>query len=263
MRPGTAAIAAVVWLAAATASAAPAPEQPPPPPAEPIAVEVSPERDAAIEQRLRSIYAELGSLAEVEVEVESGVVHLRGQALERDAAAEAEAIARRVDGVVIVANEVEQVRSLDRRLRPLVEHLRERGVDVLLFLPLLLVGLLIVAGFWLLARLIGRLAKRRRKASHNPFVREVVGQLVSALVIAIGIVLALELMGATTLVGAVLGTAGLVGLAVGFAFRDMAENYIASLLLSVRQPFEPNDFVELGDHAGRVIRLTSRATVLR
>lgn len=263
MRRSAAAIAVIVWLAAATVSAAPPPEAPPPPPTEPIDLEASPERDAAIERRLQSIYAELASLAEVDVEVESGVVRLAGQALEREAAEEAEAIARRVDGVVTVENDIDQVRSLDRRLRPLFERLRERGMDALLFLPLLLVGVLIIAGFWLLARLIGRAAERRGKTSHNPFVREVVGQLVSAGVIAVGIVLALELMGATTLVGAVLGTAGLVGLALGFAFRDMAENYIASLLLSVRRPFEPNDFVAVGEQSGFVVRLTSRATVLR
>src|SRR5690606_35930960 len=141
----------------------------------------------------RSIYAELGSLAEIEVEVESGVVRLAGQALEREAADEAEAIARRVEGVVTVDNEVEQVRSLKRRLQPLLERLRERGVEALLFVPLLLVGLLIIAGFWLLARLIGRLAERRREVGTNTFVREVIGQLVRSAVIVVGVVLALEL----------------------------------------------------------------------
>lgn len=77
-----------------------------------------------------------------------------------------------------------------------------------------------------------------------------------------GIVVALNMLGAGTLMGAVLGGAGVVGIALGFAMRDTVENYVASLMLSLRQPFRPNDWVVIDDHEGRVIRLTSRATIL-
>lgn len=227
-----------------------------------ISLEFAPGRDAAIERRIETIFAELETLDEVEVEVESGVVHLRGQVFALDAADEAESIARRVEGVVAVQSDVQQIHSLERRVRPLLDNLRTRGVELLMFLPLLLAGIAIVAGAWLFARLISRLARRHRKVTSNVFVRELVGQIVRAVIVVLGIVLALELMGATTLIGALLGTAGVVGLALGFAFRDTAENYIASILLSVRQPFEPNDLVSVDGQLGRVIRLTSRATIL-
>jgi small-conductance mechanosensitive channel len=53
-----------------------------------------------------------------------------------------------------------------------------------------------------------------------------------------------------------------VGLALGFAVRDTVENFIASVLLSLRQPFRPNDFVDIQGDMGTVARLTSRATIL-
>ncbi len=252
-------LAAALGLLAPPVLAAPPDE---PAPAEQIDLDLAPGRDAAIARRLVAIYAELPALAEVDVEVRSGVVHLGGQVFELEARAEAEQIARRVEGVVTVANDIEQIHSVERRVRPLVERLRERGVEFVAFAPLLIFGLLIIALFWLLARLLARLARRQRELGSNAFMREVVGQLVRAGIVVLGIVIALELMGATTLIGAVLGTAGVVGLALGFAFRDMAENYIASLLLSIRQPFEPNDLVEVEGHLGRVVRLTSRATIL-
>ena len=59
-----------------------------------------------------------------------------------------------------------------------------------------------------------------------------------------------------------LGAAGILGLALGFALRDTVENYIASLLLSLRQPFGQDDLVLIEGWEGRVLRLTSRATVL-
>lgn len=54
----------------------------------------------------------------------------------------------------------------------------------------------------------------------------------------------------------------MVGLAIGFAVRDTLENYISSIMLSIRQPFRANDHVVIEGNEGRVARLTSRATVL-
>jgi small-conductance mechanosensitive channel len=60
----------------------------------------------------------------------------------------------------------------------------------------------------------------------------------------------------------ILGAAGIIGLALGFAVKDTVENFIASVMLSIRQPFRPNDTVEINGDQGKVIRLTSRATIL-
>ena len=46
----------------------------------------------------------------------------------------------------------------------------------------------------------------------------------------------------------------LLGLALGFAVRDTVENFIASVMLSIRQPFRPNDTVEINGDEGKVIR---------
>ena len=59
-----------------------------------------------------------------------------------------------------------------------------------------------------------------------------------------------------------LGGAGVIGIAVGFAVKDTIENYIASLMLSIRQPFRARDQVVINGQEGIVVRLTSRATIL-
>ena len=78
----------------------------------------------------------------------------------------------------------------------------------------------------------------------------------------LGLVAALQILEATALLGAVLGGAGVIGIALGFAVRDTVDNYVSSLMLSLRQPFRANDHVVIEGHEGRVIRLTSRATIL-
>ncbi|MEO8351448.1 MAG: mechanosensitive ion channel family protein, partial [Chthoniobacteraceae bacterium] len=58
------------------------------------------------------------------------------------------------------------------------------------------------------------------------------------------------------------GVAGVAGIAIGFAFRDIVENYLAGILLSLRQPFRIGDHLWLENHEGKVVRLTSREMVL-
>ena len=101
-----------------------------------------------------------------------------------------------------------------------------------------------------------------RKITPNPFLAELVASAIRFVFVVGGIVIALDMIGAGALLGAVLGGAGIIGLALGFALRDTVENYVASLMLSLRQPFRANDHVIIDDLEGRIVRLTSRATVM-
>ena len=96
----------------------------------------------------------------------------------------------------------------------------------------------------------------------DSFIADIYRQIVRLLFIVGGLIVALDILNATALLSGILGAAGIVGLAIGFAVRDTVENFIASIMLSVRQPFRPNDTVEIQGDTGKVIRLTSRATIL-
>lgn len=231
-------------------------------PAEPVEVESSPREDRAIEGRLEEIYSSLEALQGVQVEVRSGVVHLSGEVLSSGGAEQAVAIARQLRGVVEVEDELSEVRDLDRRLAMAVDSLRERLGGLVVALPLVGVALGIVALFWLLGTLLARWDALFRRLTANRFLADLSRQLVRAAFVLAGILLALEVLDATAVVAAVAGAAGLTGLAIGFALRDVVENYVASVLLSLRQPFLPHDHVVIEGHEGRVVRLTSRATVM-
>ncbi len=109
---------------------------------------------------------------------------------------------------------------------------------------------------------IARLRQPRDRFAPNAFIAEIYRQLVRLVFVLTGLVLALDVMNATALLSTILGAAGIIGLALGFAVRDTVENFIASIMLSIHQPFRPNDAVEINGDQGRVIRLTSRATIL-
>jgi small-conductance mechanosensitive channel len=68
--------------------------------------------------------------------------------------------------------------------------------------------------------------------------------------------------GLTRLAVTVLGGTGIIGIVIGFAFRDIAENFLASLLLSIRNPFRSGDLIDVAGHLGVVQNLNTRSTVL-
>lgn len=147
-------------------------------------------------------------------------------------------------------------------LEPAVARVETRFEGLVAALPQVGLALVIVLGAWLLARAVSRWDRPYRRLRGNRFVSDLVRGIARALVLLAGVAVALEILDASHLVGALAGTAGVAGLALGFAFRDLIENYVASILLSLRQPFAPNDHVQIERFEGRVARLTSRATIL-
>ena len=129
-------------------------------------------------------------------------------------------------------------------------------------LPLLLLALLLVWLAWLFGNWLARRALLVRLVRSNSFLHDLARTTVRVVVVGLGVLGALELMDATALVGAVLGTAGVMGLALGFAFKETLENYLAGILMSLRQPFAPRDHLVIDGHEGIVIAMTSRATIL-
>ncbi len=147
-------------------------------------------------------------------------------------------------------------------LEPVLQRLLDEAYRLLAALPLLLLAMLVVWVAWLVGRWLSERALFERAAQRNPFLRDLVRSTVRWLVVTVGVLTALEILDATSIVGAVLGTAGVLGVAVGFAFKDILENYLAGILMSIRQPFAPRDHVVINGNEGVVVALTSRATIL-
>ncbi|KIN60025.1 MscS Mechanosensitive ion channel [Sulfitobacter noctilucae] len=227
-----------------------------------IAVADDAQSDAAMAMRIRDILGALDGYGDISVVVSSGIVTLRGTTLDTDAAQRLNTIVGRIEGVVAIRNEVLESTDVVERLNPALERFRDRAAQTIAFLPLALVALtvfllIVLFGFWL--------ARRRQpweRLSPNAFIADIYRQITRLLFIIGGLVVALDIVNATALLSGILGAAGIVGLAIGFAVRDTVENFIASIMLSIRQPFRPNDTVEIEGDTGKVIRLTSRATIL-
>jgi len=130
-------------------------------------------------------------------------------------------------------------------------------------LPGLGLGIVVMLVFVLSAPYIAKvLVKPLTRTTTSPLLRSVIQRSVSLVLILLGIYLFLFLAGLTGFAIAVVSGTGVVGLILGFAFRDIAENFISSLLLTIQRPFKIGDIVQINDFTGIVQKVTARATTL-
>jgi len=202
-------------------------------------------------------------LTGVTVQVHAGIVTLGGKVPEESDRARAATLAKTVHGVTDVVNAVQLDANVHTRLDSALDQVKDKLVRIVAAIPLLAIAILIVVLAWWIGRVVSRRPARwLRDRSRNPYMDGLVRRVLQAMVLILGILLALNLLGATALVGAVLGSAGVIGLAFGFAFKDVAENYISGVLLSLRRPFAPGDRLVVDRYEGKVVALTSRTTLL-
>ncbi len=218
--------------------------------------------DDNIRKRLNGIYSELETLEGIEVQVSNGIVTLTGTVSSSQTDVRATEIADQVDGVIEVVDDLTIDTNVGRRIETTVDRLRAIFASLVASLPVLLLALLIVIAFWFLGRWTGNRSRVFRAVAPNTFIADLLALVARGVVVLAGVILALTLLDATSIIGSVLGAAGIIGLALGFAVRDTVENFIASILLSLRTPFITRDYVRIGEHEGMVARLTSRATIL-
>jgi len=227
-----------------------------------ITTRSSTQNDRNIRQRLDQIFSELDALRDIDISVSNGVVTLKGEVDSVASETKALQFTRQVEGVVEVVNELTVNRDLSNRLAFTWQKIVNMTKSLTAQLPLFVLALLLLVMFWILGGWIRERQGLFLRVSPNPFIAGLLGQIAQLGFILAGVIVALVLVDAAPVIGTILGAAGIFGLAVGFAVRDTVENYIASILLSLRNPFEVNDLVDIDGHEGNVARITSRATIL-
>ena len=134
----------------------------------------------------------------------------------------------------------------------------------LFVLPRLLVAAVLLAVVWLAAgRLRNFLSAKLAARSADPLLTNFLTQVGRWLLVLGGLLLALQIIGFSGVVGGLLGGLGLSAFLVGFAFKDIAENFLAGVILAFNRPFNVNDSIQVKDLLGQVIELNLRTTRIK
>ena len=218
--------------------------------------------DDDIKKRITGIFSEIEGLKAVNVTVNEGVVSLTGEAPNEKKALQAINLANRVSDVVAVEDRISRTLDVQDNVTPVITQLKQQVRGLIKALPLLLVAIVVFVVVVWFGAWVSRRQSLWKRVAPNPFVAELLSQTIKFVFVIIGLILALSFLGAEAIIGTLLGGAGVIGIAVGFAVKDTIENYIASLMLSIRQPFRARDYVDINGQEGVIVRLTSRATIL-
>lgn len=218
--------------------------------------------DQEVQVTLERVFGEVKRFSSITVTVEDGVVHLGGTTATLEVQERAEALARRMPGVLFVDSAIEAESDVTQRLQPVLQRAERAGRDLAARLPVLGVALLVMLVAVLVARLVRRRSWPYTWLASTELMQGILRQVAAGGVLLVGVLLAIELLDATALIGALLGVLGVFGITVGLGSREIFENYLSTLVLAVRHPFAIDDLVSIGEHEGKVARLTSRETEL-
>ncbi len=260
-----------LMLMVRVASAQPSPEsesidEPPEnaAPTVPDKVDVDPlANDDDIATRLTRILDATEWFANPTVEVDEGVVFMRGRVDTEQHREWAGRLAGNTQDVVAVVNRIEIVEKSMWDLSPAWKEVQQLGADTVRNSPLIFVGLLlfVITGFATQWSVRGASAFLSTKLK-SQLLRSVVARAVGIPVFLLGLYLVLKVSGLTRLAMTVVGGTGLLGLVIGFAFRDIAENFLASILISIQHPFASGDLIEVAGYKGYVQSVNTRSTLL-
>ena len=129
-------------------------------------------------------------------------------------------------------------------------------------LPNLVIGLVVLVVFYLVSKLLRKIISRP-DAGNVTGVRQVLGRLSQWFVIFLGFMVTASIIVPSITPAKLLGTLGFGSVAIGFAFKDILQNFLAGILILIREPFKSGDQVILGDYEGTVEKIDTRSTFMK
>ncbi|MFY0608289.1 MAG: mechanosensitive ion channel family protein [Cyclobacteriaceae bacterium] len=100
------------------------------------------------------------------------------------------------------------------------------------------------------------------RTSNNKALENLFGTIVYYIVLGTGLFIILEVLQLEKAVTSLLAGVGVVGLALGFAFQDIAANFVSGIILAFRTPFQIGQIVSIAGHEGTVTRTNLRVSVI-
>ncbi len=143
----------------------------------------------------------------------------------------------------------------------LVSKLEGWVEDVVLSIPNFLIALIVIILFIILAKVAGNVSQKLlTRVSSSSVINRLLKNFIIYLLLALGIFTSLEVLNLGKAVTSLLAGAGIIGLALSFAFQDIAANFVSGILIAIRQPFREGDLIETHDYMGHVSKINLRST---
>ena len=146
----------------------------------------------------------------------------------------------------------------------LMQQLSAMWEGLVALVPSMLIALVVLVITWIFARFAVKIATRLTgKASMRPSLRQLVDTVTRIAIWVIGLMIALTILLPGLTPASLLAGLGFGAVAIGFAFQDIFENFMAGILIMLREKMRIGDFIECEGVEGRVEHIALRETHIR
>lgn len=146
----------------------------------------------------------------------------------------------------------------------LQDQLVDMGEGMIRALPNLAIALVIIIITWLLAKFAVRIADRIiGKTEMRPSLKNLIDTLVKLAIWIVGFMIALTVVMPGLTPASMIAGLGIGAVAIGFAFQDIFENFLAGVLIMLREKMRIGDVIECDGITGKVEHITLRETYVR
>ena len=227
-------------------------------------IDVKPKaRDQEIQKRIDNILTATNWYERLAVKVDDGIVCLKGEAKTEEHKKWAQQLAQKIQDVVAVVNKIKVTGPASWYIQQILADIQELWQRILHGLPFFVFAILILLLSWGMGNIAVVSAKKTMRGRNiHPLLTDVIAKAIIVLCFLLGLYFVLQILGLTTMAMTVIGGTGILGIILGIAFKNITENLLASILLSVQKPFQTEDLIEIDGILGYVQGLTMRATIL-
>lgn len=166
-----------------------------------------------------------------------------------------------MNAAILAANDTPQKIDLDPGVA--LERVDSWIDGAMRLLPNIIVAIVVFVVFWFVAKLVKSIVYKQSSRRERDNLGEVLGGFVRWMIIVLGFLLAATIVIPSLKPGDLIAGLGVSSVAIGFAFKDILQNWLAGLLILVRQPFHVGDQISVVGHEGTVERIETRATIIK
>ena len=156
----------------------------------------------------------------------------------------------------------DQKGELDINPQSIIEKLDNWLDGFIKALPNIVIGIVIFIAMLYISRWLGKLVKKLLKNKGRQNFGDLLGSFTRYLVIIFGIAVSLTIMAPNLSPADLIASMGVSSVAIGFAFQDILQNWLAGILILLRQPFEIGDQIIVDQYEGTVEKIKTRATII-
>lgn len=153
---------------------------------------------------------------------------------------------------------------MEKFINDIIENLYNYYESFVAVLPKLILALFVFAVLLFVANRTRSVVNTRlSKRMDDPLLARFLGTVAKTLIVIVALFLVLQIIGLGGLATGLLSGAGVGAFVIGFAFKDIGENFLAGILMAFDRPFNVGDTVELGGEKGVVLALNLRNTQIK